>query len=77
MTPLTAEERTALQTELRQLETAYTEMITGARLTSVAAPGGRSMGFGQGNPTAVRARIAEIKRKLGLGGGRVSIRPFF
>lgn len=77
MTTLTAEARVNLEAELLRLEAALEEMITGARLASVTAPGGRGMGFAAGNPVAVRVRIAEIKRLLGQGRGRFSIRPIF
>lgn len=77
MSILTAAERTKLEAELARLEAALEEMDTGARLASVAAPGGRSMSFAAGNPVAVRARVAMIKRLLGQGGGRAALRPYF
>lgn len=70
-------ERAQLEAKLARLETAYEEMISGARLSSVSAPGGRGMGFAAGTPAAAMAEIAKIKRQLGRGGGRVAFRPYF
>lgn len=74
---LTDAERVALQGELARLQAALEEMITGNRLASVSAPGGRGMGFAKGDPVAVRARIAAIRRLLGMGGGRRCLDPRF
>lgn len=76
MTPLTDAERQQLTAELAELETAYREMISGGRVASVETSG-RSIAYAQGNPVAVAARIATIKRRLGLGPGRINLRPYF
>lgn len=72
----TPAERADLEAELGRLKTALEEMETGSRLSSVDAPGGRSMSFAQGDSVAVRARIARIERLLGRG-GRAAVIPYF
>lgn len=76
MKTLSPDERSKLEAELAELENAYSQMISGQRVASVGSSG-RSVSYGKGDQAALSARIAMIKRQLGRGPGRLSLRPYF
>lgn len=74
---MTPDERSRLTAELARLEASYTDMISGDKAAEIGS-GGRMVKYAPGNAAALMARIASIKRQLGLPGSRrMSITPHF
>lgn len=74
---LTVAERSKLMGRLVELQAALDQAITGAKVKSIAAPGGRAITYGDADTVALRAEIAAVKSRLGIGGGRISLNPYF
>ncbi|EPY01393.1 gpW family head-tail joining protein [Magnetospirillum fulvum] len=75
MSPLTDADRARLTAQLSELQAAYDRLISGPVIS--VGSGSRTVGYGKGDAVALMARIAAIKRQLGIGGGRISLTPYF